>query len=145
METYEIKRVESASEMETALRIRDTVFIREQGVSPAHEHDEADATALHFLAFADERPVATARLLQEGEVARIGRMAVLKEYRRQGVGHALLKGVLATAESLGYKRFILNAQAHARNFYAAAGFAERGEPFFEAGILHIEMWREIGE
>lgn len=142
MEHYAVKRVESDAEREAALAIRNEVFIREQGVAPELEHDEIDARALHFLAYADEKPVATARLFFEGEEAHIGRMAVLEPYRRQGVGRELLRAVLAEASRA--ERVTLNAQVHARNFYAAAGFVERGEAFFEAGILHIEMVKENG-
>lgn len=145
METYEVRAVTAPEELQAALGIRDEVFVREQHVSPTLEHDEYDAAAQHFLAFADGRAVATARLLLAAGEARIGRMAVLKEYRRQGVGWALLKAVMARAEELGATRLVLHAQAHARNFYLRAGFVERGEAFVEAGILHIEMVRELEE
>ena len=77
--------------------IRRRVFIEEQNVPEELELDELDATAVHLLAVQDGRPVGTARLLIEGESAKIGRVAVLPEMRGTRAGaaqaHALLRAV----------------------------------------------------
>jgi len=60
-----------------ACRIRELVFVREQGVPLQVEWDEHDPHCGHALAHAaDGRAVGTARLLPD---AHIGRMAVSKE------------------------------------------------------------------
>jgi len=63
--------------------IRFTVFCEEQGVPREIELDEHDAACVHALAFEGSKAVGTARLLPDGH---IGRMAVLKEWRGQGIG-----------------------------------------------------------
>ena len=117
--------------------VREKVFVDEQKVPVELEWDEWDEQSDHALAFDPEgSPIGTARLLPDG---RIGRMAVLKEWRLKGVGGALLAAVLDRARSLRIERPMLHAQTHAAGFYRRFGFTERGGQFLEAGIPHVEM------
>lgn len=132
-------------EQEPSLRtIRTRVFIQEQNVPEELEWDGADAQAQHFLA--RERggdAIGTVRLLLHPESAHIGRMAVLPEWRGQGVGRALLEAVLAAAQACGASGACLNAQTTALAFYARAGFTVEGAEFFDAGIPHMRMTRRL--
>jgi len=113
--------------------IRREVFIVEQQVPEALEWDEDDASAIHLLAeTSDGGPVGTARILPSGQ---IGRMAVRRAWREQGIGSALL----TTAIDLCPRPPFLHAQVQAMAFYATAGFSPVGEAFLEAGILHRVM------
>ncbi len=122
--------------------IRRAVFINEQGVPEALEWDEHDAHALHLLAFdARGRAVGCARLLPDGHV---GRMAVLADARGSGAGSRLLEAAQDAARARGLRTLLLSAQSHAAGFYARHGFAEAGDAYLEAGILHIAMKKELG-
>ena len=121
--------------------VRETVFVEEQKVPLELEWDEWDELSDHAIALdAEGDPIGTARLLPDG---RIGRMAVLKEWRRRGVGGALLVALLERARSRSMTRSVLHAQTHATAFYRRFGFSERGEEFLEAGIRHVEMTLEL--
>lgn len=121
-------------------QIRETVFVKEQGVPLELEWDEADEQALHLLALdSARRPIGTARLLSSGQ---IGRMAVLKTWRKRGVGSALLNQLLAIADQGDYPTLFLNAQQSALPFYARHGFEAEGDIFHEAGIPHQRMTRQ---
>ena len=121
--------------------IRDAVFIQEQGIAAALEHDAADASAVHAVACNRlGRALGTGRLLRsEPGVARIGRMAVLASVRGAGVGRPLLDALVAAARHRGDREVMLHAQASAVGFYLRAGFAPRGPAFEEAGIAHQDM------
>jgi len=124
-----------------AMRVRDAVFVVEQGVPPEIERDEWDQRSDHALALdRDGQVVGTGRLLPDGH---IGRMAVLPEWRGQGIGGRILASLIARAHERGMKRVVLNAQTHAVPFYARHGFAPFGDEFMEAGIPHVTMAREI--
>lgn len=124
-----------------ASRIRGIVFVDEQEVPAEMEMDENDPHCLHALAYAGERmAVGTGRLLPDGH---IGRMAVLKEWRRQGVGGAILEGLVAAARERGDREVALSAQIHALEFYRRHGFTGEGEVYEEAGIAHQAMRRRI--
>ena len=121
--------------------VRDAVFIQEQGIPAALEHDEADAAAVHAVAF-NRLGVAlgTGRLIKlGGGVSKIGRMAVLASVRDAGIGKPLLEALVQAARARGDKEVTLSAQAGAVGFYRRAGFASRGDAFEEAGIAHQTM------
>ena len=124
-----------------ARAIRDAVFIQEQDIPAALEHDAADADALHAVAFNRlGLAVGTGRLLQVVEgVGKIGRMAVLASVRASGVGRPLLDALVGAARARGDRQLMLHAQASAVAFYLRAGFIPRGAAFDEAGIAHQEM------
>lgn len=124
-----------------ARQVRTEVFLDEQRIPVEMEWDEADATAIHALA--RNRlglPVATGRLLQQAPgVGRIGRMAVNRVLRGSNVGRDVLRALMLAATQRGDHEVLLHAQRTAEGFYARLGFLPRGEPFEEAGIVHIEM------
>jgi predicted GNAT family N-acyltransferase len=124
-----------------AASIREIVFVREQGVPPEIELDEWDERCDHALAYdANGCAVGTGRLLPDGH---IGRMAVLREARGNGIGGALLAALIERARVRGIDRAILNAQTHAATFYRRHGFEPFGEEFMEAGIPHQAMARAL--
>lgn len=123
-----------------ASRIRSAVFVVEQRVPAEIELDEWDEQSEHALATAKGAVVGTGRLLPDGHV---GRMAVLREWRRAGVGGAILRALMQRAHARGMPRVLLNAQTHAAPFYARFGFVVRGDEFMEAGIPHVEMSLEL--
>jgi len=121
--------------------VREEVFVREQGVPLDMEWDEFDTTSRHVVAFdAAGQAIGTGRLLEDGH---IGRMAVLPEWRGQGVGRALLERLLEDAVAAGQEELILHAQTQAAGFYRRFGFVEAGAEFMEAGIPHLRMQRQL--
>ena len=121
--------------------VREKVFVEEQKVPRELEWDEWDESSDHAVAFdAGGEPIGTARLLPDG---RIGRMAVLADWRGKGVGAALLRAMVDRARDRFIARAVLHAQVQAAGFYRRFGFIERGGPFQEAGIPHVEMALEL--
>ncbi|MBK7493714.1 MAG: GNAT family N-acetyltransferase [Nitrosomonas sp.] len=135
-------QIVSWEEAATALRvIRTAVFIREQQVPEELEWDQFDAVSVHALAINNAgQPVGTARLLPDGH---IGRMAVLKEWRGQGLGSALLTKLLQVLVKRRQFQAQLHAQTSAIPFYKKFGFEIVGEEFVEAGIPHVKMTLSI--
>lgn len=123
-----------------ASRIRFEVFVEEQGVPSEIELDEMDALCVHALAFEEGRAVGTGRLLPD---AHIGRMAVLRGWRKRGVGSGLLEALIEQARRRGDKLVALSAQVHALEFYAGHGFRPYGEIYEEAGIPHQRMQKKL--
>ncbi len=111
--------------------------MREQNVPVEEERDEFDETGLHFLAFDEDTPLGTARvLLKPGSVAKITRVAVKKSARGLGVGAALMRHIEAAVPAAAYH---LDGQTHALKFYEALGYQAFGDEFVEAGITHFHM------
>ncbi len=140
MSDIEVLQV-SWQDMEPHLRdIRTKVFIEEQNVPEDLEWEEVDHNAVHLLVKTAGQYVATARLLNTGQ---IGRMAVLEPYRLSGIGRAMLVKLLSIAEERNMQRVILNAQVDAMAFYKKQSFKVESDVFDDAGIPHIKMYMRL--
>lgn len=144
-DTLRIELGDWSSLAEGACAVRLEVFVQEQQIPLALEQDSADADALHVLV--RNRlglPLATGRLLQASPgVGQIGRLAVKRVLRGDGLGKVALKALVAAAAQRGDREVMLHAQSSAQSFYTAQGFVPRGEAFMEAGIGHLEMVRDL--
>lgn len=137
-------RIEETRDIATCQRLRRVVFIEEQGVSEADEVDGLDEAAIHLLAFQDDQPVGTARLLLKGVTGKIGRVCVLPQARGTGLGAALIRAALEVlGRQPGVAEAYLGSQSHATGFYEKLGFAVEGEEFLDAGIPHRHMRRAL--
>jgi YbgC/YbaW family acyl-CoA thioester hydrolase len=125
--------------------VRTEVFVEEQGISREDEWDEADKTAVHAVVYNRmNMPLATGRLLIAAPgVGKIGRMASKRVLRGSNLGRQVLDALVQKAKQRGDKEVLLHAQRSAAGFYAKSGFQERGEPFDEVGIPHIEMFKTL--
>lgn len=119
--------------------IRRQVFIEEQAVPEEEEWDEMDAAAKHLLARIDGKPVGTLRFYDDGGWLRVGRVAVLPEYRAFGLGGRMVAKCLEISMEMGFSKSYLNAQSDKTGFYHKFGYREVGDEFTEAGIPHRRM------
>ncbi|MDQ3229295.1 MAG: GNAT family N-acetyltransferase [Pseudomonadota bacterium] len=139
---FRIEAIDYQTGLADLRAVRETVFVQEQNVPLAEEWDMLDPECVHVIARAtDGTPIGTGRLTPE---RKIGRMAVLREWRNKGVGDALLLALIAQAQERGWREVKLNSQVDAQRFYARHGFIPSGERFMEAGIEHQPMQRKFG-
>ncbi|MGH8869798.1 MAG: GNAT family N-acetyltransferase [Actinomycetes bacterium] len=141
-------------QVEAAYDVRTKVFVDEQGVPPELEMDAQDDHADHLLATRDGRPVGAGRLVVEpagfagadptlGDVAHLGRLAVLPDARGTGLGVALVRAVEARAAERGLVLVVLAAQTHALGFYERLGYEPYGDVFDDAGLPHRMMRKHL--
>jgi len=122
--------------------VREAVFMREQGVSAKLEWDGLDEICRHALALnAKGDAIGCGRIIppRGRATARVGRLAVLPEWRGKFVGTALLEALLEYARSVHYPQVMAHAQVQALPFYHRFGFEEEGAEFMDAGMPHIKM------
>ena len=116
--------------------IRTPVFIKEQAVAPDFEWDEIDQVAVHLLATQNNEPIACLRII---DFHKIGRMAVLKEFRGNGLGAILLLEAVKICKAHGSKTVHLSAQTHAIGFYEKCGFKVTSAVYQDVHIAHVDM------
>jgi predicted GNAT family N-acyltransferase len=136
-----VRWVRGRGELADALALRERVFCEEQGVPREEELDGRDEEALHVVAQEanGESVVGTLRVLIEEDTAKVGRVAVEREWRRRGIASRMLELALLGAREHGCGRVRLAAQLDATGVYRRAGFAVESEQFEEAGIMHVWM------
>ncbi len=144
MDGLVVRPVQSEQERQAAFAIRLRVFVQEQGVPADEELDDLDETATHVIALLEGKAVGTGRVVfpDSGE-ARIGRMAVERDYRRMGIGDHILRTLEDGARRQGKTEAILHAQTYVKGFYASHGYLEEGEVFLEVDIEHIQMRKPL--
>jgi predicted GNAT family N-acyltransferase len=121
--------------------LRFAIFVGEQNVPEGIELDDQDEHCLHAIAYdVDGKAIGTGRLLPDGH---IGRMAVVKDWRRRGVGAEILRALMDEARRRGHAEVQISAQLQAKEFYAGFGFEPEGKIYTEAGILHQKMRRRL--
>jgi predicted GNAT family N-acyltransferase len=137
MGDFEVSIVNWKDKQAEITSVRRAVFVEEQYVPESIELDGRDPDCHHVLACDKSgAPVGTARLDLSG---RIGRMAVLRDYRGLGVGREMLAAIMDCGRANGITDFHLSSQVSAVGFYEKMGFKSSGDEFEEAGIQHINM------
>jgi len=122
--------------------VRTIVFVQEQNVPLDIEMDDRDAFCLHVLAEDKRTPIGTGRIDIEKQ-GKIGRVAVLPEYRGQGIGKSIMDALETMARKANLSAIWLNAQISAQSFYEQLGYVTSGEEFLEAGIVHCRMTKTL--
>jgi ElaA protein len=120
-------------------RLRQQVFVVEQH-SPYPDLDGRDRepSAWHLLFRQDGRLVGYARVLDDGDWARLGRVAVATDARGRGYANQLVQRALDT---IGDREIRLDAQVGLTGWYASHGFEVVGPEFDDDGVLHVPMIR----
>jgi len=134
-----VEVVKWIDEYDSLTMIREKVFIEEQKVTSQLEWDGMDENAMHFLVFKDEEAIGCARAVVIKNYMQLGRMAVLKEYRGQGIGSALLEKAIVTAKLNQISSIHISAQCYAIDFYLKFGFKVMSDIYLDAEILHRDM------
>ena len=141
MNSIKIKIVDYKTFFDDIRSIRFKVFVEEQNVPKELEIDELDEKAIHVLCYQDDKPIATGRIVPTD--GHIGRIAVLKEYRGRYIGFMIMIFLIEKAKELNLPNVWLASQLYAKEFYVKLGFSEYGEIFYDAGIKHINMKKNI--
>jgi ElaA protein len=126
-----------------ALRLE--VFVDEQRIPRELELDAYEEVAIHFLAVDEPSgaPVGTARLVAKDGWGKIGRVAVVKARRKEGIGAALVCAAMDEARRADLRGAVLSAQVSAIAFYERLGFTRDGAEYLEDGIPHATMRAQL--
>lgn len=144
-----IKILESEKDRSLGFNLRTEVFVNEQNVPIELELDEKDNSeyTIHIGYFKDDKLIGVARLIDmDKEVIHIGRVAIDKNHRGEGIGYKLILGCEDIAKNVRNRDFTieLGAQFYAENFYKKLGYNRVNDNIYiEAGIEHIDMRKTI--
>lgn len=119
--------------------VRIEVFMKEQGFQ--NEFDEIDAGAVHITVYVDGTLAGCARCYphEETDTWVFGRIAVLPQFRHQGLGGVLLKALENLVQDRRGKRCVLDAQCRACAFYESYGYAVCGKEHMDEHVPHVQM------
>lgn len=144
-----IRILESEKDRLLGFKLRTEVFVKEQNVPIELEIDEKDNSenTIHIGYFNGDELIGVARLIDmDKEVIHIGRVAIDKYHRGEGIGHKLILGCEDIAKKVLNRDFNieLSAQLYAENFYKKLGYNRvNNNIYIDAGIEHIDMKKTI--
>jgi ElaA protein len=120
-------------------RLRQDVFIVEQECPyPDLDGRDPETGTRHVVLREAEDLLGCARVLDDGEVWRIGRVVLAPPARRRGLGEVLMDAALQACRG---RDVVLDAQTPLAGWYASFGFSVTGSEFLDDGIPHLPMRR----
>lgn len=133
-------------------QIREEIFIVEQECPVEIEYDGLDTPefSTHVIMFLDQTAMGIARILRNTKnyknkfAAKYGRVAILKNYRRQGYAGKLVtfcdKFCLENPDFFDQipQLILLHVQNYTRSLYEKLGYVCEGELFMEDFIEHVK-------
>ena len=122
--------------------IRYEVFVQEQNVPENIEIDERDEVCTHVILRINNNPIGTGRIDLEKQ-GKIGRLAIVKEFRNKGYGTLILNKLEEIARQNNLTSVWLNAQKASLNFYLKLGYQIISDEFIEANIIHLTMSKKL--
>jgi ElaA protein len=132
------------------LQLRQSILVVEQK-SPYTDLDGRDVEARHLRAVDQSGMVlGYARLFGpryrddlDEEITTFGRLVVIPERRKRGLGRAIMKECLKVLDKEFPNHDIrISAQHYLEPFYKALGFNRDSDPYDDAGVTHIDMRRK---
>ncbi len=124
----EIIRATETYQQAGAYYVRIQAMAKKHHITLRQEFDEYDTPDTKYIVVTeDEFPIATARMYPAGEVMMIGRVVVLPEYRRRGIGSEVVKACEEWAMELGYKKAVVESRDNKTEFYKQLGYVSCGE------------------
>ncbi|MGH3351519.1 MAG: GNAT family N-acetyltransferase [Nocardioides sp.] len=118
-------------------QLRQEIFVVEQDCPyPDLDGRDLEPGTLHVVLSEGDRVAGTARILDDGDVWRIGRVALASSHRGKGLADKIMT---AAVEAVTDRDIVLDAQSPLAGWYAKFGFVKDGEDFLEDGIPHTPM------
>lgn len=135
----------STDELYSFLKLRTDVFFVEQRIDEEElDNRDQEPTTRHLWIADDQGAAAYLRIIVDAEPtfrdARhlFGRVAVRPDRRGEGLMQLLIAEVLRL---VGEHPMLLHSQQYIAPLYAKYGFEPFGEPYVEAGLPHVMMYR----
>src|SRR5512133_3905499 len=138
---FDVRFASTPRDLDAGYELRRTVFEDEQHAPRWLDRDALDFNADHVVAWDREgRCIGAGRIVRtDSRTCQVGRQVTAADWRRRGVGTALLDALERMASLRGIAEVFVHSQLEAEPFYAARGYARVGEPFPEHGVPHVRM------
>jgi ElaA protein len=118
-------------------RLRQDVFVVEQACAyPDLDGRDTEPGTWHVLLHDGADLIGCARVLDDGDVWRVGRVLLARRARGRGLADDLVRACLDATPG---RDVVLDAQSPLRGWYAGFGFEVSGPEFLEDGIAHLPM------
>jgi len=145
MENIIIRKIEYGSaEYKDELELRNRVLRVPLGLDIYDDDLSGEDADIHIGAFQDGGLIGVLILVPlTKETARMRQVAVKEGFRGDGVGKRLVEYAQAVAKGEGFREIVIHARQTAIEFYEKLGYETTSAVFFEIGIPHVEMKKQL--
>ena len=134
----------NSPDYQAELILRDKILRQPLKMSLFDEDLSQDKNDIHFCAFYNKQLVGSILLspLPNGEL-KMRQVAIYFEFQSMKIGSKMVAIIEQYAQNAGYATIVLNARKTAIEFYKKNGYSISSEEFFEVGIPHYKMYKNI--
>jgi predicted GNAT family N-acyltransferase len=139
-----IKLIETGTkEYDEMTNLRKRGLLDPYGIPHYYINPEKEKDDFLIGAF-DEQLVGCCMLTKKDDVTlQLRQMVVDSAHQKSGVGAAIVAFAENVAREHGFQKMILHARDTAKGFYSKYSYKIVGEEFFEVGLRHFKMEKEI--
>ena len=125
-----------------ALRMK--VLLNPIGVSQSYINTEKEKQDVLIGAFEDDALIGCCILTRVNDsTVQLRQMAVENSLQKKGIGTAIVSFAETMAKEKGYQQLMMHARDNVLDFYRKCGYKIVGEQFFEVGIAHYKMQKQL--
>jgi GNAT superfamily N-acetyltransferase len=141
----DIRIINAGSEMyEQMIELRVRQLLNPIGVPASYIDPEKEKQDIFIAAFKDEIMVGCCILTRkDDERIQLRQMAVRSDLRGKGIGAAIVAFAEQEAKKLQYKILMMHARDPVLGFYRKCGYRVVGKQFFEVGMGHHMMEKNL--
>lgn len=140
-----LKVIDHGSEIyEQMIKLRIEVLLQPIGIPASYINRDAEKDDLLIGAFELNELIGCCILTKKNATTvQLRQMAVAKGLQGKGIGAAIVGFAESVAKTKHFTTVILHARSGVADFYLKCGFAIKGETFYEVGIAHRIMEKDL--
>lgn len=134
----------NSEEYKHLVHLRVTQLLEPIGVPAAYIDPQQEAGDIFIGAF-ENGTIIGCCVLTPGtkEMVQLRQMAVHETYRKKGTGAAIIAFAESVAKDKGFTLLMMHARDPVIDFYRKCGYEIAGDQFFEVGIGHHKMIKQL--
>lgn len=142
---YQFLEVPYGSERQIrSVELRDRILRKPLGLQFSREDLAAEKNDHHLVALDGDAVVGVILMrVLDGTTIKMRQVAIDENLQRTGIGRKLVDFSERFSKEKGFQRIELHARRVAVPFYLKLGYHTLGDEFFEVGIPHFKMARDI--
>lgn len=126
------------------VNLRLKVLLDPIGIPRSYINAEKDKEDILIGAFADDKLTGCCILTHiDSGTLQLRQMAVDNEVQKKGIGAAIISFAESVAMEKGYRILMMHARDTVVDFYRKCGYHTSSEQFFEVGIGHHKMEKQL--
>jgi len=134
----------NSDDYEQMIQLRLSQLLEPIGVPASYIKKENEKTDILIGTFEDEEIIGCCILTPiDDEVIQLRQMAVRSNYRGKGIGGAIIEFAEQVAKENNFSILRMHARDPVIDFYKKCGYEIYGEQFFEVGIGHHKMQKQL--